>query len=31
MKATDLQYFFVGDLIGMNQNELSKLVDFKLF
>ena len=29
MKATDLQYF--GDLIGTNQNELSKLVDFNCF
>ena len=29
MKVTDLQYF--GDLMGMNQNKLSRLVDFNCF
>ena len=29
MEATDLQHF--GDLIGMNQNEFSKLVGFNCF
>ena len=29
MKVTDLRYF--GDLIGTNQNELSRLVDFNCF